>query len=170
MKATILKATNKSIEYSPLNNNQKSIQIKNQRYKIIQEAKRTWLNIHLNAYIIKIQAYDQQYQNEFRQLESQIMNDNNRTTTNDTNSSSLLNKIKDYLTNRTNRLKEEIYNQISSSSYRMKLVQNRQRSSSTKTIIGVSPEPYLDLLCNPLNTCQWDHLLLGKILCFFFSS
>ena len=39
-----------SINYLPLNNNQKSIQIKNNRYKIIQEAKRNWLNLFFNVY------------------------------------------------------------------------------------------------------------------------
>ncbi|CAF2121989.1 unnamed protein product [Rotaria magnacalcarata] len=33
-----------SIDYLPLNNNQKAIEMKNKRYKIIQEAKRQWLN------------------------------------------------------------------------------------------------------------------------------
>ncbi|CAF4629405.1 unnamed protein product, partial [Rotaria socialis] len=52
-------------DYSPLNNNQKAIEMKNKHYKIIQEAKRQWLNYFLNIYEIKIQEYEQQYQNEF---------------------------------------------------------------------------------------------------------
>jgi hypothetical protein len=53
------------------------------------------------------------------------------------------------------------------SSYRRIILQNRQRSSITKMIIGVSPEPYLDLIINPFNKCSWDHLSLGNT--FFLS-
>ncbi|CAF5224831.1 unnamed protein product, partial [Rotaria magnacalcarata] len=38
---------------------------------------------------------------------------------------------------------------------------NRQRSSSTKYVIGVSPEPYLDLISNPFDKCQWNYLSFG---------
>ncbi|CAF4569796.1 unnamed protein product, partial [Rotaria socialis] len=40
-------------------------------------------------------------------------------------------------------------------SFRKIILQNRQRSSSTKNTIGVSPEPYLDLISNPFNKSQW---------------
>ena len=49
------------------------------------------------------------------------------------------------------------------SSFRKILLQNRQRASSIKTTIGISPEPYLDLISNPFNTRQWDYRSLGKI-------
>ena len=54
-----------SIDYLPLNKNEQAIEIRNKRYKMIQEAKRQWLNYFLNIYEIKIQEYEQQYQNEF---------------------------------------------------------------------------------------------------------
>ena len=57
--------------------------------------------------------------------------------------------------------KENIYNKVSS--VRMKLLQTRQHLSSTKNIIGVSSEPYLDLISNQFNQRQWNHLSLGKI-------
>ncbi|CAF2139725.1 unnamed protein product [Rotaria magnacalcarata] len=118
--------------YSPVISNTIAIQFKNKRYKIIQEAKRSWLNIILHAYEIKIQEYDRQYQYELIQLKSQLLN------------SMTLNG-------------ESIV-----SSYRKILLQNRQRSlSSTKSIIGVCPEPYLDLMSNPFNTNEWNHLSLG---------
>ncbi|CAF5084128.1 unnamed protein product, partial [Rotaria magnacalcarata] len=44
------------------------------------------------------------------------------------------------------------------------ILQNRQRSSSTKNVIGVSPEPYLDLISNPFDKRQWNYLSLGKII------
>ncbi|CAF3410459.1 unnamed protein product [Rotaria socialis] len=65
-----------SIGYLPLNNNAKVIEIKNKRFKIIQEAKRHWLNYFLNIYEIKIREYEQQYQNEFIKLESLFSNNN----------------------------------------------------------------------------------------------
>ncbi|CAF3653103.1 unnamed protein product, partial [Rotaria socialis] len=43
-----------SIDYLPLNNNTKIIEIKNKRFKIIQETKRQWLNYFLSIYEIKI--------------------------------------------------------------------------------------------------------------------
>jgi hypothetical protein len=47
-------------------------------------------------------------------------------------------------------------------SFRKIILQNRQRSSSTKNVIGVSPEPYLDLISNPFDKRQWNYLSLGK--------
>ncbi|CAF2146793.1 unnamed protein product, partial [Rotaria magnacalcarata] len=137
-------------DYSPLNNNQKAIEIKNKHYKIIQEAKRLWLNYSLNIYEIKIQEYEQQYQNEFIKLESFFSNNNDKT---------ILNNIKEHINNRINRLKKDIYDKIAS--FRRIILQNRQRSSSTKNVIGVSPEPYLDLISNPFDKRQWNYLSFG---------
>ncbi|CAF2263272.1 unnamed protein product, partial [Rotaria magnacalcarata] len=128
------------IDYLPLNNNAKVIEIKNKHYKIIQEAKRQWLNYFLNIYEIKIQEYERPYQNEFKKLRSLFSNNNDTT---------MLNNIKEHINNRINRLKKDIYNKMAS--FRRIILQNRQRSSSTKNIIGVSPEPYLDLISNPFD-------------------
>ncbi|CAF1627848.1 unnamed protein product [Rotaria magnacalcarata] len=135
------------IDYLPLNNNQKAIEIKNKRFRIIQEAKRQWLNYFLNIYEIKIQEYEQQYQNEFIQLESLFSNNNDKT---------MLNNIKGHINNRINRLKKDIYDKTAS--FRRIILQNRQRSSSTKNVIDVSPEPYLDLISNPFDKRQWNYL------------
>ncbi|CAM4898206.1 unnamed protein product [Rotaria socialis] len=143
------------ITYSPLNNNQKVVQVKNKCYKIIQEAKRLWLNILLNACEIKIQAYDSQYQNIFLQLESQSI------VTNNVNDSSISNQIKEYLIYRTNELKQDIYKKVAKS--RAIVPQIRQHSSSSRKqkIIGVSPEPYIDLMSHQFIKRQWNHLSLG---------
>ncbi|CAF3465161.1 unnamed protein product, partial [Rotaria socialis] len=114
-------------DYLPLNNNQKAIEIKNKHYKIIQETKRQWLNYFLNIYEIKIQEYEQQYQNEFIKLRSLFSNNNDTT---------MLNNIKEYINNRINRLKKDIYDKMAS--FRKIILQNRQRSSSTKNVIGPS--------------------------------
>ncbi|CAF4406564.1 unnamed protein product, partial [Rotaria magnacalcarata] len=66
-----------STDYLPLNNDTKIIEIKNKRYKTIQETKRQWLNYFLNIYEIEIQEYEQQYQNEFIKLESLFSTNNN---------------------------------------------------------------------------------------------
>ncbi|CAF4735003.1 unnamed protein product, partial [Rotaria socialis] len=145
----------KPITYSPLNNNQKAVQVKNKCYKIIQEAKRLWLNILFNACEIKIQAYDSQYQNIFLQLESQSI------VTNNVNDSSISNQIKEYLIYRTNKLKQDIYKKVAKS--RAIVLQIRQHSSSSRKqkIIGVSPEPYIDLISHQFVKRQWNHLSLG---------
>ena len=145
-----------SINYVPLNNNQKSIQIKNKRYKIIQEAKRHWLNLFFNVYEYKLQAYEQLYEKEFKQLEMQLLSNSIPI-----DGVSIVNRIKEYITYRTMQLKQKISMEISSS--RSRLLRNRQRSSSSKNKIGVSPEPYLDLIDNPFNTVQWNQLILGMI-------
>ncbi|CAF4392485.1 unnamed protein product [Rotaria magnacalcarata] len=138
------------IDYLPLNNNAKAIEIKNKHYKIIQEAKRQWLNYFLNIYEIKIQEYEQQYQNEFIKLRSLFSNNNDKT---------MLTNIKEHINNRINRLKKDIYDKMAS--FQRIILQNRQRSSSTKNVIGVSSEPYLDLISNPFDKRQWNYLSLG---------
>jgi hypothetical protein len=145
-----------SIDYLPLNNNEKAIEIKNKRYKLIQEAKRQWLNYFLNIYEIKIQQYEQQYQNEFIKLEPLFLNNND----NMINDTTLLNNINEYINTRINRLKKDIYDKMTC--FRKIILQNRQRSPSIKNVIGVSPEPYLDLISNPFDKRQWNYLSLGK--------
>ncbi|CAF3780799.1 unnamed protein product, partial [Rotaria sp. Silwood1] len=144
------------LTYSPFNHNQKAIQVKNTHYKTIQEAKRLWLIISLNAYEIKLQDYEKQYQNKFLELESQLL------FTIMSNGSSIFNQFKEYMICQTNTLKQDIVKKVSS--YRGTLLRLRQRSSpSRKNIIGVSPETYLDLISNPFNTRQWNHLSLGPL-------
>ncbi|CAF4056964.1 unnamed protein product [Rotaria magnacalcarata] len=98
-----------SIGYLPLNNNAKAIEIENKRYKIIQEAKRQWLNYFLNIYEIKIQEYEQQYQNEFIKLESLFSNNIDII-----NDKTMLNKIKEQTNNRINSLKKDIHDHSTS--------------------------------------------------------
>jgi hypothetical protein len=150
-----------SITYLPLNNHQKSIEIKNQRYKIIHEAKDKWLNHLLNAYEIKMQEYESQYQYEFIQLKSQLLNNIARHDSKTT----LFNQIQEYIKCRISILQKDIIHQMSSSLRRI-ILQNRQRSLSTKNSIGVSPETYLDLISNPFNARQWNHLSLGTNIFF----
>lgn len=103
------------IIYSPLNNERKAIQLKNQHYKIIQESKRLWLHIFLSTYEIKLREYDQQYQMIYIQLETLLLKNNT-----DVNGQSLFNQINQYMIYRTNQLKQDISNKMSS--FRKKLL------------------------------------------------
>ena len=132
------------------------IQFKNQRHKIIQEAKRQWLNISLTAYENKIREYQETYQSQLIQLKAQLF-DNTIT-----NGSSMYNDIKDYLNYQKQKLRNIIYKELFA--YRQKLFRDRQRTSTIQNSIGVSPEPYLDLISNPFNFREWKHLSLGKLV------
>jgi len=149
------------ITYVPLNNDRKAIEVKNKRHKIIQEGKRIWLNFTFRAYEITIKEYEIRYQIEFVKLETKLLN-NITTTTITNNGLSLFDHIKEYLNYRTNELIKDIY--VEMSSYRRIILKNRQRSSSSKMTIGVSPELYLDLIMNPFNACSWNYLSLGNIV------
>jgi hypothetical protein len=150
------------ITYLPLSNDRKTIEVKNKRYKIIQEGKRLWLNFTFHVYEIRIMEYQIRYQFEFIKLETKLVNNTiTATTTTNNGCLSLFNNIKEYLNYRTNKLIDEINAEMSS--YRRIILQNRQRrSSSTKNSIGVSPEPYLDLIMNPFDTRPWNQLSLGN--------
>ena len=146
------------ITYLPTNDDQKAIEVNNQRYKIIKETKRAWLNYFLDFYEIKLIEYESEYQSELLQLETRVLNTTN-TMDASSSSSGFLNHIKEYINHRISTLKKDIYDQMSS--FRRTLCQNRQRSSSTKDSIDVSPEPYLNLISNPFDARQWNHLSLG---------
>ncbi|CAF0897703.1 unnamed protein product [Didymodactylos carnosus] len=142
------------VAYTPLNEDQKAIELKNQRYKIIREAKRTWLNHVLHAYESEIQEYEQQYQKEFRHLEAPLSNPAK------TDNISTLHSVKDFLVEQTNQLRGSMCDEVSSS--RIILLHNRQRASSSKDTIDVSPESYLDLISNPSDQREWNYLCLGS--------
>ena len=91
------------IAYSSVFNQGKAIQLKNQRYKMIQEAKRTWLHIFLSAYEIKLQQYNKQYQESLEQTECLLLNNTN------VHFTSASNYIHRYMTYRTNQLKQKYY-------------------------------------------------------------
>ena len=140
-----------------MNNEQRNIRLKNERLQIIQEAKRQWLHLFLTSYEVKLQEYDCQYQQILEELTSVA------STVTYTANGNIVNDINRYMTYRTSQLKQDILNRMTL--YRRKLRRNRQRSSVAKNRIGVSPEPYLDLMSNPFTTREWNYLKLGKICC-----
>ena len=144
------------ITYSPLNiDHEIDVQFRNKCQKMIQETKRTWLNTSISVYEMNIQAYDHQYQEVLIQLESLLLNHTS------VDGASLFNEIKQYMICRVAQIQQDIYKKMSV--FRGKVLQHRQRSSSTRNMIGVSPEPYLDLISNPFNTLQWNYLSLGNL-------
>ena len=135
--------------------NRKPFKLNNERFRMIQQAKRTCLHISLSAYEMKLEESNQHYQEVFNQLESLLLNNTS------VHGASLLDDIAHYISCRTIQLKQDISKRMII--FRGKLLHNRQRSASTKNTIGVSPESYLDLNFNPFNTLEWDHLSYGKI-------
>ncbi|CAF3424348.1 unnamed protein product, partial [Rotaria socialis] len=125
----------------------------NKRYKTIQEAKRICLNVFLNSCEVQLQEYDQQYENEFLQLESHLLNNIN------INGSCVYQQIQQHMNYQTNKLKRQVSMKIRS--LRGILIKNRRRSSSAKNTIGVWPEPYIDLLTNVFNRYEWNYLSFG---------
>jgi len=75
----------------------------------------------------------------------------------------LLKSIETYLTDRNNRLKEEIYLQMI---YFQKKLTRRcrqsQTSSLTEQMIGVSPQVILDVLHHDFNSAELEYLSRGK--------
>ena len=154
------------INYVPVNNDRKVIELRNKRYKIIQETKRIWLNVNFHAYEIKLHEYEKQYQMALMTLKEKSLNNTNPVIT---NGLSQFDHIQQYLNFQTNKSIKDITNEMAS--YRRIILRNRQRSSSSSSssvakdtmTIGLSPEPYLDLIMNPFNIRSWNYLSLGRI-------
>ncbi|CAF1389852.1 unnamed protein product [Adineta steineri] len=142
--------------YTPLIHDMTSIEFKIQQSKIIQQVKRTWLNIYFNAYEKKIQEYEAQYIEKLHNLQLRFECKNN------VNRIFHLNSIKTYLTNRKQRMIQQIY--IDMSDYRKKLLNYRKRSSKAKKTIDVSPKPVFYLLFNPFNDQERDYLSKGTYI------
>ncbi|CAF1430022.1 unnamed protein product [Adineta steineri] len=142
--------------YTPLIHDMTSIEFKIQQSKIIQQIKRTWLNIYFNAYEKKIQEYEEQYIEKLHNIQLRFECKNN------VNRIFHLNSIKTYLTNRKQRMIQQIY--IDMSDYRKKLLNYRKRSSKAKKTIDVSPKPIFYLLFNPFNDQERDYLCKGTFI------
>ena len=141
-----------------------AIEFKNRQSKLIQTIKREWLDMYIHIYEIQLQQYEQQFENIHQQLELSVSIMN--TTTMIADHVPMVNKIKEYVMTQTNRLKQEVYDRMSI--FRITLLRNRQRSSIGKDTIGVSPEPYLDLISNPFDKREWTQLSLGRKDCCCF--
>jgi len=133
-------------------------EMKTKRRKILQKIKRNLLNMYMYAYRFKINDYQQQYEQLLDQIELNFSSN-----TMIINEQSLFNAIKLYMIHRTNRIKEEIYHKIID--FRQILTHRRQRSSTAKKAISVSPQVTVNVLHHTLHDDELDHLSLGKTSC-----
>ncbi|CAF4192638.1 unnamed protein product [Rotaria sp. Silwood2] len=143
-----------SIRFQSRLDNFLTIQYQQQRYKLIQEAKRNCLNIFFQAYEIQYQHYEKQYQELFKQFES-----NNKTTS----GSPLLECFLIYLNHRIHRLKQVIYYERIPLFRRKLRLRNqywREKKKFCKQI-QVSPRVILDVHRNPFTTTELKYLARG---------
>ena len=110
--------------YRPPINDTIAIAFNKKRSKILQEAKRTILNMYVHVYAMKVQEYERQYRQKLSRFKREVTNDGHK---NETCSQSA---ITVYMKQRTNRIKQEIFHKISS--FRKQLLRRRQRSSASK--------------------------------------
>ena len=106
--------------YSPIVKDQTGLEFKQKRYKIIQEAKRTWLNIFLDAYEIQYQDCEHQCLEELHQF--QLISSNNT----QRNGITLFDSFLTYINYRTSRIKQQIYYE-KTPIFRRKLLRLRRR-------------------------------------------
>jgi hypothetical protein len=143
------------LSYVPLNDQAKVLQLKQKHDKIIQEAKRSWLALLFAAYETRLQHHDDHYQHVFTQLDSLLL-----TGTDEADGRTRSNQVQQYMTHHTDQLLKAVRQR--NMSFRMKVLHRHQYSSVGKRMIGVSPEPFLDLACNPFTANEWNYLSLGK--------
>lgn len=146
--------------YFPLIKDNIAVEFKQKRYKIIQEAKRTCLNIHVKAYESKIQQFEDQYQRELYQF--QFMNSNPSSMNNGTTATTLYNSFINYINYRTNRMKQEsFYERIPV--YRKQLLRQYRRGlGSKKKMVSVYPNVIVDLIYHPFTATQLSYLSRGN--------
>jgi hypothetical protein len=148
---------------SHLIKNHLATEYKQQRYKIIQEAKRTWLNIYLHVYESQIQEHDFQYQQNLSQLKQNILNNTS------VDGITFYDSFITYMNHRQNRIEHDIYGE-KIPIYRRKLLRvRRQHLKSIKKIVSVLPKVILDILYNPFTARELAYLSRGDIFSFFFA-
>ncbi|CAF5050322.1 unnamed protein product, partial [Rotaria sp. Silwood1] len=130
------------------------VTIKRKRRTILKQGKRTLLNIFYVAYEYKIEEYEQQYQQGLKEFQSRFPN------TIQINELSLIDAFKAYIVLHTNRIIHDILNKIAH--FREIIEQRYQRSSSTKKMVGVSPEVTIDVLHCPFKPDELSYLSRGK--------
>lgn len=143
--------------YTPSINNDCAVRYRLKKLKILQESKRSWLDIHLRAYVLKIEAQDRYYQSALVQLEQSMNASVNRGET------SLFQALQLYMTQRCHRLKEAAYLQMNS--FRARLTRRRQLSFKSKHMVGVSSQVMLDVdpRHHTLNALECEYLSRGKL-------
>jgi hypothetical protein len=143
--------------YRPPINDSIAIAFNKKRSKILQEAKRTTLNMYVQAYQTKLQEFERQYRQELSRFKPDITNDAH------TNKTCSKDSITVYVNHRTNRIKQEVFHKISS--FRKQLLRRRQRSSVLiKNTVDVCPQVIIDVDHVPLNAAELQYLSRGKLV------
>jgi len=142
--------------YSPVVKDHLVIEFKQNQYKIIQEAKRTWLNIFVHAYEIQYQDYEHQYREELQQFQLLCSNNIQRHGT-----TSLFHSFITFMNYRTNRMKQEIYYEKIPVYRRKLLCHRRRRLRSKKEVVNVRPTIILDLIRHQFTTMELAYLSKG---------
>jgi hypothetical protein len=148
--------------YSPVVNDHLAVEFRQQRCKIIQEVKRTWLNIFMNAYEIQYQDYEHQYREERGKLQVLCANDRQA---DGTTASASFDAFVAYVDHRTNRMKQEIYSE-KIPVYRRKLLRLRRRrqcsQSDRQKKVTIRPTLILDLIRHPFTAVELAFLSRGN--------
>lgn len=142
--------------YKPLIKDSYALEFKQKHYKIIQETKRTWVNIYLHAYEIKYQEYEHQYEEDLQQFEFNNLNDNPQN-----ERINFMESFRSYMNYRINRLKQEIFHE-NLPIYRRKLLRlGRRFKWKNKSQVNIFPNIILDLIRHPFTTVELAFLARG---------
>lgn len=143
--------------YKPLIKNSYALEFQQKHYKIIQETKRTWLNIYLNAYEIQYQECEHQYEEDLKRFELNHLNNNV-----ENQGISFMESFRSYMNYRINRLKQEIYHE-NLPVYRRKLLRLRRHFKiNNKSQVIIAPNIILDLIHHPFTTVELAFLARGS--------
>lgn len=127
----------------------------NKQNKMIQETKRQMLNDKLAGYEIKIQQFEQTYQQKLKAFESDISKTHNSYQQDQTDA--IMNFVKTYLDHQTKTILHNI--RYKESCRRAKLLRHRHSNiTSTKKIIDVYPQIIVDVPKVSLNSAQLNYL------------
>ncbi|CAF4308933.1 unnamed protein product, partial [Rotaria magnacalcarata] len=138
--------------YTPALEHQYSLSYKLKRSKILRETKRTWFDILMQSYDVKIKECNRKYQEELTQLELDISNHQQH----HHDASVLCRPVQAYIKHRTIQIKKDTFQQMDS--FDGKLSRRRQRSKKTKQTIGVSPEVILNVNDHTLAVIGHEYL------------
>ncbi|CAM4955562.1 unnamed protein product [Rotaria socialis] len=125
--------------YTPALEDQYSLNYKLKRSKILQETKRTWLDILMESYDIKMKECNRLYQELLTQLELDISNHQDH----HHDARVLCRTVQAYIKHLTIQIKKDTFQEMAS--FHGKLTRRRQRSKKAKQTIGVSPEGILNV-------------------------
>ncbi|CAF1290969.1 unnamed protein product [Rotaria sp. Silwood1] len=143
-------------DYFPLIKDNIAVEFKQNRHKIIQEAKRTWFNTYIDAYESQIAEVEHQYEMELHQFE--LTNSSHSCLNNEI--TTLYQSFLNYINHRINRIKEEIaYEKIPI--YKKKLLRAQRRSKFTNKTVTLKPNVIVDLIYHPFTDTQLAYLSRG---------